>query len=191
MTVNPLKYPQLEISASYLRRSWTAIPVAPFSSRLTPESFAALAVEHLCLLDLARCAVLAGIWLAGVVATFTYAAAIKTVATVLLQVEHTVVDIEHADTAHQACGHGCLLSCAEKREGKKKIEKREGKKRLQPICHLLFQTWMAYLMPGKNQDLQTLVTFTQTFASLEQRQEKYDLPRAHCFRYFQSSGYVR
>lgn len=62
-------------------------------SHLTPESFAALAVEHLCLLDLACCSVLAGIWLAGVVPTFTYTTAIQTVAAVLLQVEHTVVDI--------------------------------------------------------------------------------------------------
>lgn len=71
----------------------TVLTALPLFSHLTPESFAALAVEHLCLLDLARGAVLAWIWLAGVVATFTYTAAIQTVTAVLLQVEHTVVDI--------------------------------------------------------------------------------------------------
>lgn len=90
--MNPLKYPKLEISASYWRCTRTVIR-SRFFPGLTPESFAARAVEHLCLLDLARSSVLAGIWLAGVVATFTYAAAIQTVAAVLLQVEHTVVDI--------------------------------------------------------------------------------------------------
>lgn len=80
---------------------------APICLHLTPESFGALAVEHLCLLNLACSAVLAGIWLAGVVATFTHAAAIQTVTTVLLQVEHPVVDIQHVDAAHQTRGHRC------------------------------------------------------------------------------------
>ena len=72
---------------------------------LTPESFAALAVEHLCLLDLACSAVIARIWLAGVVATFANAAAVQTVTLTLLQVEHPVVDIQQANAAHQTCGH--------------------------------------------------------------------------------------
>lgn len=78
---------------------------ASFCWHLTPESFAALAVEHLCLLDLACSAVIARIWLAGVVATFTNAAAVQTVTLALLQVEHPVVDIQQANAAHQTCGH--------------------------------------------------------------------------------------
>lgn len=85
---------------------------------LTPESFAALAVEHLCLLDLACSAVLTGIWQAGVVATFTHTAAVQTVAAVLLQVEHSVVDVQHADAAHQTCGHRCPFPYAERRNTK-------------------------------------------------------------------------
>lgn len=72
---------------------------------LTPESFAALAVEHLCLLDLACSSVLAGVGLAGVVSTFAHAAAVQTVPPALLQVQHTVVDIQQADAAHHTCGH--------------------------------------------------------------------------------------
>lgn len=94
---------------------------APFCRHLTPESFAALAVEHLCLLDLARSTVFAGIWLAGVVAAFTHAAAVQTVATVLLQVEHPVVHIQHADAAHQTCGHRCPLPYTEGRKGKERM----------------------------------------------------------------------
>lgn len=90
---------------------------APFCWHLTPESFAALAVEHLCLLDLACSAILAGVWLAGVVATFTHAAAVQTVTAVLLQVEHPVVDIQHADAAHETCGHRCPSPYAEERKG--------------------------------------------------------------------------
>lgn len=67
----------------------------------------AFAVEHLGLFDLASCTVLAGVWLAGVVATLSDAAAIQTVALILLQIEHAVVDIQQADAAHQTCGHPC------------------------------------------------------------------------------------
>lgn len=77
-------------------------------------------MEHLRLLDLARGAVLAGIWLAGVVAAFTYAAAVQTVAAILLQAEHAVVDVEHADAAHQTRGYGCLLSRTEKKTKQKR-----------------------------------------------------------------------
>lgn len=91
-----------------------------FCRHLTPESFAALAVEHLCLLDLAFCTVLAGIWLAGVVAAFTHAAAVQTVAPVLLQVEHPVVDIQQANAAYQTCGHCCPFPYTEEeREGER------------------------------------------------------------------------
>lgn len=86
---------------------------ASLSRHLTPESFAALAVEHLCLLDLACCTVLAWIWLAGVVAAFTHTAAVQTVAPVLLQVEHPVVDIKQADAAYQTCGHRCSFPYTE------------------------------------------------------------------------------
>lgn len=76
-------------------------------------------MEHLCLLDLARGAVFAGIWLAGVVATFAHAAAVQTVATALLQVEHAVVDVQHADAADQTRGHSCPLPHTEvKKKGK-------------------------------------------------------------------------
>lgn len=77
-----------------------------FSFRhLTPESQAALAVEHFSLLDLACGAVLAGIGQAGVVATFAHTAAVQTVTSVLLQVEHPVVDVQQTDAADQTCGH--------------------------------------------------------------------------------------
>lgn len=71
--------------------------------RLTPESFAALALEHLRLLDLALSAVLAGVGLARVVPALAHSAPEEAVAAVLLQVEHAVVDVQHADAAHQAC----------------------------------------------------------------------------------------
>lgn len=70
-------------------------------------------MEHLGLLDLARGAVLAGIWLARVVATFPDAAAVQTVAAALLQVQHSVVDVQQADAARQAGRHSCPLSDAE------------------------------------------------------------------------------
>lgn len=71
----------------------------------TPEPSAALAVEHLRVLDLARCSVLAGVGLTGVVATFAHTAAVQTVTAVLLEVQHPVVDVQHADAADQTCGH--------------------------------------------------------------------------------------
>lgn len=72
---------------------------------LTPEAFSALAVEHLGLLDLAGGAVLAGVGLARVVSALAHAAAVQAVAAVLLQVEHAVVDVQHADAAYQAGGY--------------------------------------------------------------------------------------
>lgn len=89
----------------------------PFCWWLTPESLAALAVEHLCLLDLACSPVLAGIWLAGVVATFAHTTAVQTVATILLQVEHSIIDVQHADATHQTRGQCCPLSNTEDRKG--------------------------------------------------------------------------
>lgn len=68
---------------------------------LTPEAPATLAVEHFSLLDLAFGTVLAGIGLTGVVPTLTNPAAKETVPVALLKVEHPVVDIQHADAAHQ------------------------------------------------------------------------------------------
>lgn len=72
---------------------------------LTPEAFSALAVEHLGLLDLAGGAVLAGVGLTRVVSALAHAAAVQAVAAVLLQIEHAVVDVQHADAAHQAGGY--------------------------------------------------------------------------------------
>lgn len=122
MTEKPLKRsttakPSIKLETQ--RNRVTAILTLPLFSHLTPETFAALAVKHLCLLHLARGAVLAGIWPAGVVATFSYTAAVQTVTAVLLQVEHAVVDIQQADAAHQACGHGSLLSRTKKKKGRK------------------------------------------------------------------------
>lgn len=94
---------------------------APFSWHLTPESFAALAVEHLCLLDLACSTILAGIWLAGVVSTFTYTTSVQTVTAVLLQVEHSVVDIQHADAANEACGHLCPFPYTAESRGQNEV----------------------------------------------------------------------
>lgn len=84
--------------------------------RLTPESFAALAVEHLCLFDLTGGAVLAGVGLTGVVAALAHAAAVQAVAAGLLQVEHAVVDVQHANAAHQTCGHRRSFLNAEARK---------------------------------------------------------------------------
>lgn len=92
-----------------------------FCWRLTPKSFAALAVEHLCLLDLACSAILAGIRLTGVVATFAHAAAVQAITAILLQVEYPVVDIQQADAAHQTCGHRCPFPYT---EGKKKVKRK-------------------------------------------------------------------
>lgn len=72
---------------------------------LTPESFAAPAVEHLSLLHLARATVLTWVGQAGVVATLAHPAAVQTVASVLLQVQHPVVDVQQADAADQTRGH--------------------------------------------------------------------------------------
>lgn len=80
---------------------------ASFRWHLTPEPFAALAVEHLGLLDLACSAILAGIWLARVVATFPHTATVQAVTPTLLQIEHSVVDIQQADAAHQTWFHRC------------------------------------------------------------------------------------
>lgn len=84
--------------------------------RLTPESFAALAVEHLRLFDLTGGAVLAGVGLTGVVAALAHAAAVQAVAAGLLQVEHAVVDVQHADAAHQTGGHRRSFLNAEARK---------------------------------------------------------------------------
>lgn len=75
-------------------------------------------MEHLCLLDLARGTVFAGIWLAGVVAAFAHAAAVQTVTTALLQVEHAVVHVQHADAADQTRGHSCPFPHTEVKKGK-------------------------------------------------------------------------
>lgn len=83
---------------------------------LTPEAPATLAVEHLSLLDLAFGTVLAGIRLAGVVPTFANPAAKKAVAVALLKVEHPVVDVQHADAAHQTRGDPCPFPHTEETE---------------------------------------------------------------------------
>lgn len=88
-----------------------------FCRHLTPKSFATLAVEHLRLLDLACTTVLAGVWLAGVVTAFTNSTAVQNVASVLLEVEQPVVDIQQADAAHQSCGHRCPFSCTDDEKG--------------------------------------------------------------------------
>lgn len=81
--------------------------------RLTPESSAALAVEHLGLLHLAFSTVLAGVRLTGVVPAFANSAAENAVAVALLKVEHPVVDVQHSDAAHQARGDPCPFPHAE------------------------------------------------------------------------------
>lgn len=76
---------------------------------LTGVAVDALAVEHLGLLDLAWSAILARVRLARVVAALAHAGAVQHVATLLLQVVHQVVDIQHAHTAHQTRTDGGSL----------------------------------------------------------------------------------
>lgn len=80
------------------------IPVKDIIRVLTPEVPGAPAVEQLSLDDLAFATVLAGIRLAGVVAAFAHSTAEETVAHRLLEVEHSVVDVQQADAAHQSRG---------------------------------------------------------------------------------------
>lgn len=88
---------------------------------LTPVAFSALAVEHLGLLDLAGGAIPAGVGLTRVVPALAHAAAVQAVAAVLLQVQHAVVDVQHADAAHQAGGdRGPLLDAGGQEERKKR-----------------------------------------------------------------------
>lgn len=73
-------------------------------------------MEHLSLFDLALSSVLAGVWLAGVVAAFAHADAKQAVAVVLLDVEHVVVDVQLADAAHQTpADPGPLLNTEEQK----------------------------------------------------------------------------
>lgn len=87
-----------------------------FNKYLTPEVAGALAVEHLCLLDLAGGSVLAGVGQARVVAALAHAAAVQHVALVLLQVVQAVVDIQEAHAAHEARGHRRPLLHAGRRD---------------------------------------------------------------------------
>lgn len=61
-----------------------------------------LAVEHLCLLDVADAPMVAGVGVAGVVATLAHPTAIQHIAAFLPQVVHLVVHIQEADAALQA-----------------------------------------------------------------------------------------
>jgi len=68
-----------------------------------------LAVEHLCLLDVADATVVAGVGVTGVVAALAHPAAVQHVAAFLPQVVHLVVHVEEADAALQpACGRGSI-----------------------------------------------------------------------------------
>lgn len=73
-------------------------------------------MEHLGLLDLALSSVLAGVRLAGVVPTFAHTHAEQAVSVGLLDVEHAVVDVQHADTTHQPRGDPGPLPDAEQQK---------------------------------------------------------------------------
>lgn len=68
-----------------------------------------LAVEHLCLLDVADATMVAGVGMTGVVAALAHPAAIQHIAAFLPQVVHLVVHIQEADAALQAgCSRGTI-----------------------------------------------------------------------------------
>ncbi len=69
---------------------------------LTRETIDTFAVEHLGFFDLAGGSVLAGVWHARIVAALAHAWAVQNAAAILLQVIEQVVDVQHADAAHQA-----------------------------------------------------------------------------------------
>lgn len=69
----------------------------------TRETVDTFAVENLSFFDLTGCSVLAGVWQAWVVATLANGRTVQNTAAILLQIIDKVVDVQHADAAHQAC----------------------------------------------------------------------------------------
>lgn len=69
-----------------------------------------LAVEHLCLLDMADATMVTGVGVTGVVAALAHPAAIEHVTAFLPQVVHLVVHVQEADAALQA-GGSCSMIC--------------------------------------------------------------------------------
>lgn len=145
MTVHPLKYPQLEISAFYSRRSSTAIPAVSLSPVLPQNPLLHLQWNISASLTWHAAPFLQGFGWQGLFPHSPTPLPYKLsppfscrLSTRLLTSSMRIQPTRPVATAV------CSLALKKK--------KRKRKIWLQPIRHALPQMWMASLVPGENQD---------------------------------------